>query len=69
MLTSDKRQNIALLRYRIIGPLIGRVNLDGISKASFFKDASKKTYLDDNHVEFTISEHTLKRWYYNYQQK
>ena len=69
MLTSDKRQNIALLRYRIIGPLIGRLDLDGISKASFFKDASKKTYLDDNHVEFTVSEHTLKRWYYNYQQK
>ena len=63
---NDKANSIALLRYRIISPLIGKLDESYESSSSFFRAASEKVYKTDDNIEFRTSASTIKRWYYSY---
>jgi len=64
---NDIRQQIALFRYGILAPLISDMLDPSVSKMTFFREASKKTYTSPYGTDTTVSAVTIRRWYYNYQ--
>ena len=64
MLTKEKKQEIALFRYRVIAPLItGKSNL---SQNKHILELSKLKYQKTDGSSASISADTIERWYYNY---
>lgn len=60
------RNEIALMRYTIIAPLISDTLPQDLSKTEFFQSASTKSYLDPAGKPVRFSDGTIERWYYNY---
>lgn len=60
------RNEIALMRYTIIAPLISDTPPQDFSKTDFFQSASTKSYLDPTGRPVRFSDGTIERWYYNY---
>jgi transposase InsO family protein len=65
-MTDEIRNEIALLRYRIIAPLISGLDGDNQTMDSFFLAASKKTYTNYDGKLINFSARTIQRWYYTY---
>ncbi len=63
----NKRQDIALLRYSVISPLITGTLADGQSKEAFFRDASGKDMQGPDGRIHRYSPSAIKHWYQNYQ--
>ncbi len=63
----NKRQDIALLRYSVISPLITGTLADGQSKEAFFRDASGKDMQGPDGRIRRYSPSAIKHWYQNYQ--
>ena len=64
MLTKEKKQEIALFRYRVISPLInGNSNL---SQNKQILELSKQKYTKTDGSSAYISAETIERWYYAY---
>lgn len=61
-----KMNDIALFRYGIIAPLVSGTIDEGISNMEFFRNASKKTYVNFRGEDIHISSYTIKRWYETY---
>ena len=63
---NDKdKQDIALLKFQIISPLISEPD-DYRSNTEFFRVASCKTYKDHSGKDVKFSEKTICGWYYDY---
>jgi len=58
------REEIALLRYSIIAPLISETNFEGESLNGFFLRMSEKKYKRHDGTFVTVSASTIQRWYY-----
>lgn len=67
-MNDEIRQKTALFRYGILAPLISETLDDSMTKMEFFRDAAKKIYTSPTGTETTVSETSLRRWYYNYQE-
>lgn len=63
----DKRQDIALMRYSVISPLITGTLPDGQSKEAFFRDVSRKGMKGPDGRMHQYSPSAIKHWYQNYQ--
>lgn len=63
----NKRQDIALMRYSVISPLITGTLADGQSKEAFFRDASGKDMRGPDGRIHHYSPSAIKHWYQNYQ--
>lgn len=62
----EKRQNIALMRYSVISPLITGMTDEYASNGAFFREISEKGIL---HPDGTIKHYapkTIQKWYCNY---
>lgn len=59
------RQDIALLKFQVISPLISEPD-NYHSNAEFFRIASCKTYKDAKGKEVKFSDKTISTWYYDY---
>jgi len=65
-MTDEIRNEIALLRYAIIAPLVSGLHDDNLTTNSFFLTASKKKYTNYDGKIITFAPGTIQRWYYNY---
>lgn len=65
-MTDDIRNEIALLRYAIIAPLITGSHDESESLNSFFLSASQKKYPTYDGTLTSFAPGTIQRWYYNY---
>jgi transposase InsO family protein len=65
-MTDEIRNEIALLRYAIIAPLVSGLHDDNQTIGSFFLTASQKKYNNYNGKLISFAPSTIKRWYYNY---
>lgn len=63
-----EKQDIALLRYSIISPLLTNTELND-KKAEFFREVSKKIYTLPKGKTLQVSPHTIARWHRNYMRK
>lgn len=62
-----KRKEIALLKYSIIAPLItNNISEEIGSKEEFFRDASAKTYTNNEGESLNFASGTIKHWYLKY---
>lgn len=68
-MNDEIRQKTALFRYGILAPLISETLPESISKTRFFRDAAKRTYTGPTGADIKVSEVTLGRWYYKYQEQ
>lgn len=66
-MTKKERENIALMRYSIIVPLLNNL-ASYSSKEEFFRAAAKITY-ELNGREYVVAAGTIKDWYHTYQKK
>ena len=64
MLTKEKKQEIALFRYRVIAPLI--TGKSDLSQNKHILELSKLKYQKTDGSSASISADTIERWYYNY---
>lgn len=65
-MTNDEKQDIALLRYSVIAPLVSGQQDAYASLSSFFREAAEKTYTHPSGKPITFSETTIERWYRAY---
>ena len=65
-MTNDEKQDIALLRYSVIAPLVSGQQDAYASLSSFFREAAEKTYTHPSGNPITFSETTIERWYRAY---
>jgi len=65
-MTDEIRNEIALMRYGIIAPLISGLHDDNESIRSFFLSASQKKYKNYDGSLVSFAPSTIQRWYYNY---
>jgi transposase InsO family protein len=65
-MTDEIRNEIALMRYAIIAPLVSGLHDDAESIKSFFLTASKRKYTNYNGSLVSFAPATIERWYYNY---
>lgn len=63
----NKRQDIALMRYSVIAPLITGTLPDGQSKEAFFRDASSRGIPGSDGRVRHYSPSAIKHWYQDYQ--
>ncbi len=63
----NKRQDIALLRYSVIAPLITGSLPDGQSKEAFFRDAAAREFKEPDGRTRRYSPSAIKHWYQHYQ--
>ncbi len=63
----NKRQDIALLRYSVITPLITGTLPDGQSKEAFFRDAAAREFKGPDGRTRRYSPSAIKHWYQHYQ--
>lgn len=63
----NKRQDIALMRYSVIAPLITGTLADGQSKEAFFRDASGRGMPGPDGRVRHYSPSAIKHWYQDYQ--
>ena len=64
-MTEQEKNDIALLRYSIIAPVITKTAPTGF-KSDFFKEAGEKTYTLPNGKRAKFSWKTIEKWYYSY---
>ncbi|MBO7349586.1 MAG: transposase [Spirochaetales bacterium] len=62
----EKQQNIALMRYSVISPIISGLWEDYSSLTAFFNDASAKGVLAPDGSVKHFAPQTIERWYRNY---
>jgi len=62
----NKKQDIALMRYSAISPLIAGTREDFSSLSAFFRDASAKGVIAPNGELRHYSPATIEKWYFNY---
>lgn len=60
------KENIALMRYMIIAPLVSDTLPQDYNKTEFFQSASEKEYENHTGNKVKFSSGTIERWYYNY---
>jgi len=65
-MNDEVKNEIALLRYAILSPLISETNDEGESLNSFFIRASKRKYPTYDGKLVSFAPTTMERWYYNY---
>lgn len=62
-MTQNEKQEIALMRYAAISPLISGVWDESASLKQFFRDAASKTYDTPEGMAKSFSAGTIERWY------
>ena len=62
----NKKQDIALVRYSVIAPLITGLNDEYPSLSAFFASAAEKEYLMPDGRLRRFSPDSIERWYYQY---
>lgn len=65
-MNQEKSQEIALLRYSVIAPLITGLPENYSSKEAFYRDVSEKGVLLKNGQAKIISASSIERWYLDY---
>ena len=65
-MTTDEKENIALMKYSVIVPLVNGNWDPGKSNKAFFRDAAKQAYLLPNGKTRKYSAPTIERWYNDY---
>lgn len=65
-MTEEKRQQLALMRYGIIAPVICHTLPAETSLHAYFEQAAEKPYTDPDGKVRYFSAKTLERWYYFY---
>ena len=68
ILDQEKIQEVALMRYSAIVPLITGLQDDYSSLADFFRDVSKKGVMAPDGTIKHYAPATMKKWYQNYKQ-
>ena len=63
----EKQQEIALMRYATIAPLIAGLNEEYPSKTAFYLEASEKGSLGPDGKIHHYAPATIERWYLDYQ--
>ena len=63
----EKQQEIALMRYAMIAPLIAGLDADYPSKTAFYLEASEKGALGPDGKIHHYAPATIERWYLDYQ--
>lgn len=64
-MNEKEKNDIALLRYSIIAPLITKTAPTGV-KSDFFKEAGAKAYTLPNGEKVKFAWKSIERWYYSY---
>ena len=62
----NEQNDLALMRYGIIAPVICHTLPPEMSNKEFFEEAAKQTYKDPKGRDRKFSASTLERWYYSY---
>lgn len=65
-MTQEQRQNIALMRYSVIAPLITGIDDEYVSLEAFFRAASAKGVTTPDGVVRYFAPGTIEKWYRNY---
>lgn len=65
-MADEKRQQMALMRYGIIAPLVCHTIPEEKNRQAFFEEASEKTYSGPDGISRCFSPKTIERWYYTY---
>ena len=65
-MTQEQRQNIALMRYSVIAPLITGIGDEYVSLEAFFRAASAKGVTAPDGVVRYFAPGTIEKWYRNY---
>lgn len=65
-MTDEKRQQLALMRYGIIAPVVCHTLPEGTSNHSYFEQAAQTPYTDPDGKVRYFSVKTFERWYYFY---
>ena len=63
----EKQQEIALMRYRTIAPLIAGLDENYPSKSAFYTEISAKGILGPDGKLHNYAPATIEKWYLNYQ--
>ena len=63
----EKQQEIALMRYRTIAPLIAGLDENYPSKSAFYTEISAKEILGPDGKLHNYAPATIEKWYLNYQ--
>lgn len=66
-MNNNNKEDIALLKYSVIVPLVNGTFESGKSKQDFFKLAASHEYSMPDGTKKTFSPATIERWYYSYQ--
>ena len=65
-MTTEQKQEVALMRYATIAPLVSGLTEDYASQKAFYQDASKKgSVMPDGHVH-PFAPATIEKWYLGY---
>ena len=65
-MTTEQKQEVALMRYATIAPLVSGLTEDYASQKAFYQDASKKgSVMPDGHVHH-FAPATIEKWYLGY---
>lgn len=65
-MTTDEKENLALMKYSVIVPLINGSWDSGKSNKAFFRDAAQKAYPLPNGKTRKYSAPTIERWFNDY---
>lgn len=65
-MNQEKKQDIALMRYSVIAPIITGLQEDYASLNAFYRDAAKKGVIHPDGTVKHFSASTIERWYRNY---
>ena len=64
-MTEKDKQDIALLRYSIISPILNSdASVD--SRKDLFKQAADRSYTTSSGTKLSVSWYTIERWFYLY---